>query len=181
MVDEFTRIAKVRVYEEDIPEDKCDKHIELDYCTEGKGVANQYCLLFAAANAENPGGTPVTTPVTPDAAGPVVKKSLVKMLPTEIEELLKAKKYNLLPAYLMDDYVYLVNDKGEPINFTGFEQNINLVEEAPYKVCTKHTQQAWEEYQEQLQQATEPTEPTDVTDPMDPVLPTDDLTPMPVG
>jgi len=179
LVDEFTRIAKVSVYEEDIPEDECDKHIELDYCTEGKGIANQYCLLFAAANAENPGGTPVTTPVIPDATGPVVKKSLVKMLPTEVEELLKAKKYNLLPAYLMDDYVYLVNDKGEPINFTGFEQNINLVEEAPYKVCTKHTQQAWEEYQEQLQQATEPSEPSDPTDPFDPSVPPVD--PMPVG
>lgn len=170
LVDEFTRIAKVRVYEEDKIEDECDKHIEVDYCTEGKAVANQYCHLFAAAYAENPGTVPGLTPATPEDPenqGLIVKKSLVKMLPTQIEELVKAKKYNLLPAYLMDDYVYLVNDRGEPINFTGFEENINLEEKAPYKVCTVHTQQAWEIYQEQLQQATEPSDPSEPSDPTD--------------
>lgn len=129
---DFTRVNEVEAYEEDLPEDKCDKHVLVDYCTEGGGVANEYCYLFASTQPESKMIQP---------------KGLVKMTQAEIDELLKNKKNGLWPEFLLDSYVYLVNKDGTDGVFKGFQGNLNKDVTAPYIVCPLHTQASWEAYQ----------------------------------
>ena len=76
----------------------------------------------------------------------LTQKSLLKMTQDEMEDILKASKHGLKDVYLQNDYVYLVNDDGSDGVFKGFKGNANEGVTAPYLVCTKHTQQTWEEY-----------------------------------
>ena len=46
-----SRVETVSVYSEDMPTKTCDQHVLVDYCTTGKGVANEYCKQLAAAGA----------------------------------------------------------------------------------------------------------------------------------
>ena len=120
------------VYPEDIPTENCDKHVLLDYCSGGKGVANEYCKHFAAVDSS----------VKLSAIG------LSKMTEDEIDEILKASKFGLQSKYVDDSYVYYVTKDGKDANFKGFHDNINSGISAPYKVCTDHTEQSWERYKD---------------------------------
>ncbi len=142
-VDNIARTSYANVYPEDRPRALCDKHVLVDYCTTGGGVASEYCQHFADEK---------------DATGEEVKiekKSLVKMTQKEIDELVKAKTCGLMPEHLRDDYIYLVNDNGTDAAFKGIEGNINNDVIAPYLVCPAHTKDAWEKYQDSIA-ATEP-------------------------
>ncbi len=143
LVSGFKRVEEVSVYKEDVIAETCDCHVELDYCMSGNGVANVYCQHFAQV----------------DPSVKIEKKSLVKMTQAKIDQLLSAKDFNLNSAYLMDEYVYLMPVYGITASFKGFNNDINLFTDLPYKGCTIHTKEAWEQLQPQ-----EPTTP-DVTDP----------------
>ena len=137
---ELDRVDYFRVYSEDAPTDKCDKHVEVDYCVTGGGVCNDYCAQFKDVKIE--------------------KRALLKMTQEEIDELLKAKDENLEKEYLVDDYVYLINENGTPGDFTGFKNNINKNAQGkslgvPYKVCRVHTKTALDKQNA----ATKPTTP----------------------
>lgn len=134
----FSPTANARAYSEDIPSQSCTCHVEVDYCLTGKGVANEYCHKFAGV----------------DPAVKIEKKSLVKMTQAVMDEINKAARYNLDSAYRMNEYVYLVSGDGKDASFKGFGYDINQGVDAPYIVCTTHTQQSWEAYQ-----ATIPSEP----------------------
>ena len=123
------RTDTARVYPGDGPSKSCDKHVYVSYCPEGKAVANEYCALFAQEQGFE-----------------LTQKSLLKMTKDEMEDILKASKHGLKDVYLQNDYVYLVNDDGSDGVFKGFKGNANEGVTAPYLVCTKHTQQTWEEY-----------------------------------
>ena len=123
------RTETVMCYPEDRPKGTCTSHVEMNICS-GGGVANDYCHKFAAVDKN----VKITT------------QSLVKMTQDEINDLLKAKNYGLNEMFLRDDYVYLVNGDGKDMSFKGFTGKINKNENAPYKVCTTHTQSAWDEY-----------------------------------
>ena len=144
-IDGIKRTDYANVYPEDRPRVSCDKHVLLDYCVTGGGVCSEYCQLFAAEKEKT--GTEVK----------IEKKSLVKMTQREVDELIKAKSGGLLPEYLRDDYIYLVNDNGTDAVFKGIEGNINKDVNAPYLVCPVHTKEAWEAYQASVE-ATEPEE-----------------------
>ena len=121
------RVDYFRAYSEDLPTESCDKHILVDYCVTGGGVCNEYCSQFDDVKIE--------------------KRSLLKLTQEEIDELLKAKPYNLESEYLVDDYIYLVNRNGTPGDFTGLKNDINKDKNGkslnvPYKVCTVHTKEA---------------------------------------
>ena len=118
------RTQQVMVYAEDRPSSSCNKHVTLDFCVVGDGVANEYCKQIAATNS----------------AVSVVKKSLLKLTQKDITEILKAKNDGLNEMFLQDNYVYLVNDEGKDANFKGFKNSINAGKSSPYKVCTKHTE-----------------------------------------
>ena len=123
------RTATAMCYPEDRPKNTCNEHVDMLYCVDGAGVANEYCLKFAAI-----GSALVET------------KSLAKLTTDELEEIKKAMKHGLLEEYYMDEYVYLINKKGEDVAFTGFKNGL-VGNTKPYKVCTTHTAQMWTQHQ----------------------------------
>ena len=136
------RTETVRIYPEDIAGSSCTKHVNIEYCTTGDGVANDYCKLFAG----------VDTNVV------VGSKALLKLTQSQLDEIIRAKSYGLDAMFYQDNYVYLITNDGKDGDFKGFNKNLNSNVSAPYKVCTVHTQSAWEAYQAQLQPS-DPTQP----------------------
>lgn len=138
------RTQSVMVYASDKPSSSCSKHVTLDFCASGDGVANEYCHKFAGV----------------DSSVKVVKKSLLKLTQDEVNEILKAKKHGLNEMYVQDNYVYLVTEDGADLAFKGFNKNINNGLSAPYKVCTKHSQTNWDAQWGQQEETTPPSSET---------------------
>ena len=139
------RTESAYAYYDDIPTRKCDKHVLVDYCLEGNAVANEYCKKFAEV----------------DETVKVEERALVKMTQKQIDEMLKAKNYNLRKWFLEDNYIYLVNNNGTDAKFKGIKNDKNKDIDAPYIVCTVHTKEAWEAYEAAHAPEPEPTEPVD--------------------
>ena len=164
-VRDVARTATARCYPEDVPAGYCNKHISVDYCVTGEGVATEWCAKFEDAKIE--------------------KRSLVKLNGEEIDFIKKASRLGLNAVYSADNYVYYTNDDGKPIAWHGFSGNVNPSGDTPYIVCPLHTEEAWKEYEES-QKPTEPeegeeeTDPTNPTDPTDPTDPTQPSNPNPV-
>jgi hypothetical protein len=127
--DGLSRVEKVLVYPEDRPKGYCDKHISLDYCVDGHGVANEYCQKFAEIGALK-----------------LEAKALLKLTQTQLDTLMKAKGKGLDSNYLRNDYIYLVDKNGKDSAFHGLTGSINKGQKLPYQVCTVHTRQSWEDY-----------------------------------
>lgn len=126
------RVAYSVVYAQDYPGGGCNKHVSVDYCVSGGGVATEYCKHFADV----------------DTAVKIEKRSLVKMTKTEMNNILVAASYGLASSnYVRDDYIYLIDGNGKDGSFKGFYNNANKNTNAPYVVCTTHTKEAWEQYQ----------------------------------
>ncbi len=134
-----SRIAYALVYPEDIPNATCDKHRLVDYCVDG--VANDYCKMFASVGQ--------TT---------FVKKSLVELTQTELDEIIACSETGLHGQYANNNYIYLVDSTGRPLPFFGLKNDINLGQQEPCKVCTKHTKEAWDAYIAQHSGITETTQ-----------------------
>lgn len=137
-----SRVETALVYPEDRPTASCTKHVQVEYCSVGEGVANEYCKKFAGVDPK----VRITT------------TSLLQMTKTELNTILAARGSGLLGMYTQDNYVYLISGDGKDENFKGFDNDINAGINAPYKVCTVHTQQSWETHQSSQQ--TEETTPT---------------------
>ena len=147
------RVIEILLYREDSPDDKCTCHAELEYCVEGKGVCNEYCKLFAEHAEELKLPKPV-----------IEKKSLWIVEKERFDAYVKAEVEDL-----DNSFIFLVDEKGNPLHFTGIKDDINktMPEDGsviPYVICTLHTKEAWE--------AAQPA-PTDPTGPVDPSAPTD--------
>ena len=138
------RVESVRVYPEDVPSGRCDKHVTMDYCTTGGGVANEYCKHFAGV----------------DTNVKIEKKGLVKLTEREMQEILRAKSYGLSSEYYLDNYVYLVDGNGKDAAFKGFGGNVNADVSLPYKPCTAHTEATWKAYQDKKAQEEQKKEET---------------------
>lgn len=106
------RVVYVNVYNGDEPTETCDKHVMVDYCASGGGVAGYYCHDY----------------------GDVVSRSLVRLNQDEVEQIRAAVGTGLVDGYLNDSYVYYTDG-----NWYGFSGNSNYGEEAPYLVCTEHS------------------------------------------
>ena len=126
----FTRLSEARVYREDVPKQTCNKHVVVDYCSTGKGVANEFCKLFAEKDPEVK----------------IEKKSLVKMTAQEVEELYKASKTGLQEIYAQNGMIYQITKNGQDDVFLGLDGKLNQKVKAPYLVCPLHTEQAWKDY-----------------------------------
>ena len=135
------RTASARAYKEDRPTKYCDKHVKVDYCDTGNGVATEYCHLFAGVDAAK-----------------ITERALVKFTQEEVEAIKKASTAGLKNVYVNDSAIYLVDKKGDDLSFHGIKGNANKNVDAPYIVCPVHTKQAWDAYQASLK-------------PVDPVLP----------
>ena len=128
---DFTRTESVLVMKEDVPKQFCDAHVMMHYCTVGGCVANEWCEKFAAVGALL-----------------ISEKALVKITEEKYSQILQAGSNNngLTTNYTRDDYIYLVNSRGTPAAFHGFSGTLNEGLNFPYKVCTVHTQEAWEQF-----------------------------------
>ena len=112
------RVVYVNVYSGDEPTETCDKHMMVDFCTSGGGVAGPYCSDY----------------------GDVESRSLVRMTLDEVEEIRAAAHLGLVDGYLNDGYVYYLDG-----DWHGFSGNANYGEEAPYVVCQEHSSAHWPE------------------------------------
>ena len=122
------RVKYTNIYPEDAPEGTCDKHVMVEYCVTGGGVATEYCSMF------------------PDAQ--VIARSLVKMTQAEIDEIFAARSVGLADAYTMDGYVYLITNSGEDGSWHGFYGNINNGIDLPYAVCQVHSADSWTDFEQ---------------------------------
>ncbi len=150
---DFDRVSGAYAMPEDRPEGSCDKHVLVDYCVTGGGVATEWCHKFQDAKLDEV---------------KIEKHALVKFTESELNEIKKASGYGLRDMYLQDYYIYLVTDSGQDAVFKGISGDLNQAVNAPYKVCPVHTKEAWEKYEA----SQKPTKPTLPADPSLPTLPT---------
>ena len=127
--DDFVRTESVMVYKEDVPKTFCDAHVMMPYCTVGGCVANEWCEKFSSVGAV----------LFKDQA-------LVRITEEKFHKLVDAKEHNLEAPYVRDDYIYLVDARGNPVAFHGFSGLLNEGLNLPYLSCTVHTQEAWEQF-----------------------------------
>ena len=126
----ISRVESCTVMKEDMPTEKCDKHVLVDFCTSCNCVATQYCRNFAAV-----GQTAIE------------RKAMVKLTQEEVDEIALACEHGLTTnAFLREDYIYLVDENGDPVPYYGMDGTLNYGVEEPYIICTEHTQEAWREY-----------------------------------
>lgn len=109
----LSRVEQVMVYPEDVPTENCDCHVEVYYCTECQAVANSGCTNVA-------------------------RRSLVKMTQAKVNEIIKASNVGLWSSCRNDDYIYLVDNQGNPVPFYGFDGSKNAGLSLPYVVCSIH-------------------------------------------
>lgn len=133
---EISRVDTVRTYWSDAPGGSCDKHVLVDYCVTGGGVATEFCKK------------------TPGCV--IEKRGLVKMSQSELDMLRRAAAYNLSKDYLDDSYVYLTEG-----SFHGFNGDANKGVDAPYLICTMHTKDPGPV---KPTEPGKPTEPTDASE-----------------
>ncbi|MCI6850615.1 MAG: hypothetical protein MR883_03745, partial [Clostridiales bacterium] len=122
------RVVSVNVYSGDEPQGTCDKHVQVEYCVTGGGVATAYCSLFPNAKIET--------------------RSLVKLTQGEVEQMKAAASVGLSSDYLLDGCVYYLGEGG----WHGFYGNLAPSNTEPYLVCPLHNEESWLRHeQEQIQ------------------------------
>ena len=132
------RVSYANCYPEDIPSGTCSKHVSVEYCVTGGGVATEYCSMFADVE--------------------IASRSLVKLTQAEVNEIRNAISAGLVDIYYDDGYVYYLGS-GDGEAWHGFRDDYPDNDQ-PYLLCPTHTKEAWEEYQAE-QEATEGTGPDD--------------------
>ena len=136
----LSRTASAYAYKDDGPSGSCDRHVLVEYCTTGGGVASEYCHKFAAVESVS-----------------IDSRALLKMTPDEVQVIKDALRVGLKSNFGDDHYVYYVSEDGGDLDWHGFDGNANRGVNAPYIICTAHTKETWEAYE--AEQATEETQP----------------------
>ena len=108
----INRVAYAYVYPGDEPKGTCDRHVQVEYCFDGGGVANEYCAQ----------------------SGNVGTVSLVKLTDGEIASIKSARKVGLSGEYAVDEAVY--REAGGWYGFAGNRQNTAGM---PYLTCQIHS------------------------------------------
>ena len=115
----INRVVSVNVYPGDEPQGTCDKHVQMEYCVTGGGVANQYCHGFPGAQVD--------------------VRSLVRLTAAEIAEIRAAARVGLVDTHTIDGYVYY-----EGGSWYGFNGNAYNPTGGPYIACQVHNKQSWD-------------------------------------
>ena len=131
----ISRTASAYCYSEDMPSGSCDKHVLVNWCSTGNGVATEWCSKFGKEE-----GYTVK----------IEERSLVKMNSGEVGRIKSAAGVGLYPQYSLDYYVYLTDG-----NWHGFSGKANPDVNEPYVVCPVHTAEAWKKYEEEKKKAEE--------------------------
>ena len=130
-------------YREDIKGAACNKHVLVDYCTTGGGVATEYCRLFEAT---------------------INRVSLVKRSRAEINELKQARGCGLNAEHTMDNYVWFTDG-----DWHGFNGNLQPDVHEPYIICPLHNKETWEQKLKEEEEAKK--EEEEANKPTDPAVP----------
>ena len=107
----INRVAYVNVYPGDEPDGFCDKHVQVEYCYDGGGVANEYCYH----------------------QGNVGVASLVKLTDGEIASIRSARSVGLSAEYYLDSYVYRIAG-----GWYGFHGDLYHTDGEHYLTCQIH-------------------------------------------
>ena len=126
----LNRTASAYAYKDDGPSGTCHRHVLVEYCSTGGGVANEYCHKFSAAGEAE-----------------IDSRALLKMTPGEVQVVRDALNAGLKGAFGDDRYVYYISEDGGSLNWHGFNGTANLGINAPYVICPTHTREAWENYE----------------------------------
>ena len=110
------RTQSVMVYSDDYLSKTCDKHVLVDWCLSGDGAPNQFCKQVEGLEFGMVG--------------------LLKVTESELDEIKTAQTV----TGMADGLFYLVNDNGSDRPFYGLSGQTNTGVEAPYKLCTVHTE-----------------------------------------
>ena len=125
-----SRVASALVHKDDVPKESCDCHVIVDFCDSCGCAANEYCKKLAEVGQAK-----------------LTKRALVKLTQAKVNDIAAASRAGLLATYAVDNFVYLVNTNGDPVNnYKGIHGDKNVGVKAPYLVCTKHTKAQWDEY-----------------------------------
>lgn len=89
---DLTRVASARVYPEDAPTKKCDKHVTVKYCS-GGGEATEWCEKFAEV----------------DDTVKIEESSYVYLTKDEYNAAAKAVGWGLSKEYINEDFVIVEN------------------------------------------------------------------------
>ena len=116
-----SRVQYVNVYPEDVPTGSCDKHVQVEYCVSGGGVATDYCFMYPDADVQT--------------------RSLVRLTQAEVNEIRSAFAVGLSDPYRNDGYVYFVSAGGEALSWYGFNGDANYGFDAPYLICPLHNEE----------------------------------------
>ena len=95
---EIERVATVRVYPEDRPSGKCDRHVTVELCS-GGGLATEWCEKFAEI----------------DDTIEIEESSYVRMTKSEYNAAAKAVGRGLDKDFLNKDFIVVGNDDEEEI------------------------------------------------------------------
>lgn len=148
-VRDSNRIAKVKVYDEDLPSLECDCHVFVDWCEDCDAAANEYCKRLATVGKAK-----------------VTRRALVKTTENKANDVAAAIGKGLTKPYRTDKYIYLVDSSGAPISFYGFDGDKNEGLNLPYLQATGHTAEDWQKYMNsQVIQPIVPSDPTQQDDP----------------
>ena len=124
----INRVSNPLVYPEDMPTKYCNKHVTVEYCVTGGGVATEYCKHFDDADVRG--------------------QSLVKLTPAEVNMLKDADNAGLVDTYTSDGYVYYVSDSGDELDWHGFYGYSNNNVSSPYIYCPVHNADSWGELED---------------------------------
>ena len=117
-VRDLDRVVTVNVYPGDEPTETCDKHVQVEYCITGGGVANDYCHMYSDAELK--------------------ACSLVRLTRAEVNAISAAEGFGLVDAYVRSNYVWYLDG-----DWHGFHGTTNRNVSAPYTVCTVHDGFSW--------------------------------------
>ena len=81
----MNRTAVAACYQEDIPDYACDKHVLVNYCVTGGGLANEFCVSNPYALVE--------------------PRGIVSLTPEEVSEISTALRYGLNDAFASSRYI----------------------------------------------------------------------------
>ena len=129
---DLNRTASAYAYKEDAPSGTCNRHVLVEYCTSGGGVANSYCHKFEDVSNVS-----------------IDSRALLKLTPSEVRVIRDALNAGLKDAFGSDSYVYYISESGSDLDWHGFNGDANYGISAPYVICPVHTREAWEEYLEE--------------------------------
>ena len=128
----LSRVASAYAYRGDGPGTACTRHVTVNYCVTGGGVASEYCSEFDNVKIQ--------------------KRSLLRMNQAQVDEIVRGCAVGLDTRFMQDNYVYFVDNSGNDASWHGFRGNANKNVNAPYLVCPVHTKEAWEKMQEEKAQ-----------------------------